>query len=297
MDITNAQAGKETVGNAREKIADAHAHIYPDKIAGRALRQIAAFYHFDDRMNQDERVGTRGYLLEASAGCGISVSLVSEAAHRPSLVPLLNDFIAESCALAGGRLLGLCTVHPGCEEIERILSDAQRRGLRGVKMHPDYQEFDMDDPACDPIYRFCQERHFPILIHCGDDRYDASSPRRLQNVIDRFPELPLTAAHLGGFRRWDESIRLRLGKYTMMDTSSSLFALSRAEAVRFFETFGYERFLFGSDYPLFDPAEELERFRALNLPAAALKQLLYDNFARFYGLEESAEAPGAARTV
>ncbi|MCI8622628.1 MAG: amidohydrolase family protein [Provencibacterium sp.] len=270
------------------RIADSHAHIYPDAIAGRALKQIASFYHFEDRMNEPDEVGSVDYLLRVSGESGIAVSLVCEAAHKPELVETLNRFVEESAARSGGRLLGLSAIHPGCTDIEDILADCKRRGFRGVKIHPDYQGFDMDDAACDPIYRFCEREQFPILVHCGDDRYDHDSPERLQRVLDRYPDMPLIAAHFGGYRNWDRSIHLRPSRGLWFDTSSSLFLLDRETVLRFFETFGYERFLFGTDYPLGDIPTELRRFLDLRLPAREQEKILWGNFARLFSLPEEA---------
>lgn len=243
-----------------EKIADSHTHIYPDNIAPKALHQIATFYHLESRIQEDPSYGTAECLLRCQSEAGIGVSLVCEAAHKPSLVETLNSFIAEKCALYPERFIGLAAIHPDCENIPDILDRAREHGLRGVKIHPDYQAFNMDDGRCDVLYQYCEEKRFPILIHCGDNRYDYSAPFRLQRVVDRFPQAPIIAAHLGGYQRWKESFLLKNTGNLYFDTSSSLFFLKREEVLAFFEKFGYDRFFFGSDYPLFDPKEELERF-------------------------------------
>lgn len=268
------------------RIADSHAHIYPDAIAGRALKQIASFYNFSDRMHEPDEVGSVDYLLRVSQENGICVSLVCEAAHKPGLVETLNDFVQQSCERARGRLLGLCAIHPECEDIEGILSGCKARGFRGVKIHPDYQGFQMDSPSCDPIYRFCEREQFPILVHCGDERYDNDSPERLQAVIDRYPKMPLIAAHFGGYRNWDRSFLLRPSEGIFFDTSSSLFALDRETVLRFFEKFGYDRFFFGTDYPLGDIPTELQRFFDLRLPPKQQEMILWRNFARLFSLPE-----------
>lgn len=285
-----AQAGRP-VHRSGYMAADAHAHIYMDRIAQRALEQIVSFYGMEELIHAPEHAGTVDHLVAHYRECGISAALVSEAAHRPALVEMLNDFIFESCRRVNStpgapHLLGLCTVHPDCENIPDILADARRRGFSGVKIHPDYQEFDMDDPRCNELYDFCRQEHFPVLIHCGDARYDYSSPRRLQNVIDRFPGIPVIAAHLGGYQRWDESINLRPGENTFFDTCSSLFALPPEKAAAFFEKFGYERFFFGSDYPLFQPDDEIGRFLSLGLPDKWNEHILYRNFARAFALPQ-----------
>ena len=78
-------------------------------------------------------------------------------------------------------------------EIDRI----EKLSLKGIKLHPNTQRFPIDDIRMDPVYDALQGR-LPVLIHCGDPRYDYSHPRRLRRVLERFPKLTVIAAHLGG---------------------------------------------------------------------------------------------------
>ena len=65
-----------------------------------------------------------------------------------------------------------------------------------------------------------------------------------------------------------------------MDTSSALFALPAECAWKFFERFGFERFFFGTDFPMWTHEDELARFNALGLPPKERAMILSGNFAR-----------------
>lgn len=163
-------------------IIDAHAHIFPDKIAARAADGISQFYGM--RVLFD---GTVGSLLEINHRAGIDMALVQSVATVPEQVHNINSFIAEQVKLHPREFVGFGALHPdfpGIEaETERIIS----LGLKGIKLHPDFQQFNIDDEHAFPIYEAAEGRLL-ILFHVGDNRYDFSSPKRLYNVMKRFPK-------------------------------------------------------------------------------------------------------------
>lgn len=265
----------------QQRIIDAHAHIFPQKIAQKAVASIGDFYDLDMHAP-----GTAEALLESGKKIGVERYLVCSTATKPSQVVSINDFIYEECQ-RHPEFVGFATLHPDMEDIgaewERIL----QRGYYGIKLHPDFQEFNIDDPKAMEIYRRAEGKLF-ILFHTGDNRYDYSAPRRLAKVCDRFPQLHCIAAHFGGYQRWQEAYECYESPYIYMDTSSSLFTLDRETAYRFFDKFGYERFFFGTDFPMWTHEGEMERFSSLGLPPEARKQILAENFARAV----LGEAPG-----
>jgi predicted TIM-barrel fold metal-dependent hydrolase len=159
------------------------------------------------------------------------------------------------------------------DEVERIID----RGLKGIKLHPDFQKFNIDDESAFSIYEICEGR-LPILFHVGDDRYDTSSPTRLLNVLNKFPNLTAIAAHLGGYQRWDEAMETIIGHPNVyIDTCSSLRILTIEKAVKIIRTHGYERVLFGVDYPMFDHAEEKDLVDKLELNETELVAIYANN--------------------
>jgi len=127
------------------------------------------------------------------------------------------------------------------------------------------------------------EGRLPILCHCGDYRYDNSSPARLKNVLRAFPKLTLICAHLGGWTVWREAARLMTGEDIYVDTSSALFALTPKEATDIIRGYGVERALYGTDYPMWGPVGELRRFDRLELTDAEREQILWTNHLRLFG--------------
>jgi predicted TIM-barrel fold metal-dependent hydrolase len=157
-------------------------------------------------------------------------------------------------------------MHPGYKNFEEELARLQKAGICGLKMHPDFQGFSMDDKNLLPIFE-CAQKKFIIQFHIGSNKNprDApSSPGKLAAILDSFPDLAIIAGHLGGYLMWEEAIRLFGGKKhenLWFDTSSVSF-FAHGDTVReLLRTWPEERLLFGSDWPLFDIKEELERLR------------------------------------
>ena len=256
--------------------ADAHAHIYPGKIAEKATASVGDFYH-----TSMETVGLPHILAEKGSAAGIDRFVVCSVATKVAQVRSINEFIARKCA-EYPAFVGLAAWHQDIEDIESELDDIEGKGLKGIKLHPDFQEFTIDDEKMLPFYRAAHCRKLPILFHMGDYRTDFSSPRRLMNLLAKLPDLTCIAAHLGGYTEWEAAKRELSGTNVYVDTSSSLFALTKEQARESIEHFGIDHTLFGTDFPMWEPAGELQRFFALELSEAENRAVLYDNFARLF---------------
>ena len=260
-------------------ITHAHAHIFPPKIASKAVGSIGEFYQIPMC-----HPGSPEALLESGGAIGVRKYLVCSTATRPGQVTAINDFIRESCA-AHPEFLGFGTLHPGYEDIPGEARRIRELGLRGVKLHPDFQQFFIDDPAAFPIYQSCQELGLPILFHTGDERYDWSAPARMAEVARRYPGLTCIAAHFGGYNHWQDVELYRDLPNVWFDTSSALFKLPQERALHLISLMGHRRFLFGTDFPMWDHREELERFLSLGLPAEVRDDILHRNFRRLFEVE------------
>jgi predicted TIM-barrel fold metal-dependent hydrolase len=259
-------------------ILDIHAHIYPDIIAQKASDTIGEFYRLP--MLND---GTLKSLLKEEAAAGITKMTVHSVAVTWEKVARVNDFIAG--ALKGHEnLIGFATMHPDHPHIASEIDRAISLGLKGLKLHPDFQHFHIDDEKAYPIYEAIEGR-IPLLIHTGDRRYDTSQPERMAKVLDRFPRMQTICAHLGGWSQWEDAHRILAGRPNVwVDTSSSLYAISPEAAREIILHYGVDRVLFGTDYPMWSPAEELSRMKALGFSPADMEKMLYQNAANLLGL-------------
>lgn len=253
------------------RIIDAHAHIFPAKIAAKAVASIGDFY--DLPMHDD---GTSESLLESGAKIGTQRYLVCSTATTPAQVCHINDFIYEECR-KHPEFIGFATMHPDFEDMDAEFERIFERGYYGIKLHPDFQKFNIDDEKAMEIYRRAEGK-LTVLFHTGDDRYEFSKPHRLAEVCDRFPDLKCIAAHFGGYRDWAEAYEVYHSRNIYMDTSSSLFSLDRATACRFFEHFGIDHFFWGTDFPMWTHEQEFARIQTLGLSESELQAVFADNF-------------------
>ena len=259
-------------------IYDFHAHIYPGKIAQKAVEGVGNFYNL--KMHED---GTVGSLLALGDEAGIDRFIVHSVATGAKQVQSVNDFISETVKENPDRFVGFGTIHADfegkCDEIERMSS----LGLSGVKIHPDSQRFNVDDPRMFEVYDSIQGR-LPILVHCGDYRYDYDSPERVRKVLDMFPKLTFIAAHFGGWSVQDLAVEYLLDTGCYLDCSSSMMYLGAKRSKELIRMYGAERFLFGSDFPMWNPGDELRRLRSLGLTEEEFTLMTHTNAERIlYG--------------
>lgn len=258
-------------------IRDAHNHIFPEKIAVKATDSIGDFYGYPMCAP-----ATAENLLANGRPVGITTYLVCSSAVSAGQVESINDFISRECA-ARPEFYGLAAMHPGYEDPEKELERALGLGLRGVKLHPDFQKFRIDDDAALPMYRAIAKRGMPVLFHMGDARYDYSAPERLANLMKQVPDLRVQAAHFGGHRCWERVKCLDRGNPNLVfDTSSALYWLKKEEACELIDYFGADKFLYGTDFPMWNCEEELDRFLSLSLSENENRAILGENFKRFY---------------
>ena len=261
------------------EVIDFHTHIYPEKIAEKAVSSVGDFYNI-----KMDGGGTAQTLLKQSEG--ITSHVVHSVAVSPKTVVAINDFISAECE-KHGNFYGFGTMHAGfenkIEETKRILS----LGLKGIKIHPDTQEFDMDTEEMYELYDFLREEKIPLLIHCGDYRYDYSHPKRLKNILKRFPGLIVIGAHFGGWSMHDLALEYLKDENCYLDTSSSFFVTGMKRAKELIRIYGAERMVFGSDFPMWSPKEELERFMSMNLTDEENELILHKNAEKILNIKRS----------
>ncbi|PYG85017.1 hypothetical protein LY28_03377 [Ruminiclostridium sufflavum DSM 19573] len=260
------------------KIIDAHVHIFPDKVAVKATEATSNYYGVQMCGN-----GTVEDLLQRGRAINVYKYIVHSTATKVDQVESINDFIAAAQA-KNTSFIGFGTLHPDLEDIESEVDRIISLGLKGIKLHPDFQNFNIDDPDVMPIYKAIQFK-LPVLIHMGDENRTSSSPERLSNVLKRFPDLTVIAAHLGGYQMWDDSIKYLVGKNLYLDTSSSLAFLDKEKATYIIRKHGVEKILFGTDYPMWSHEEELQRLYNLDFTAEEQELILWKNASKLLGLK------------
>jgi len=260
------------------EIIDFHTHIYPTKIGTKAVKAIGDFY--DIEMSAGS--GSSEELILRGKEIDVSRFVVCSAATLPAQVHAINDFIKAECD-AHSEFVGFGTLHPYMEDIEAEVDRMIGMGLRGVKLHPDFQEFHIDEPRAIEMYRIIDGR-LPVLFHMGDETRPYSHPKKLRNAIEAVPSLVAIGAHFGGYSAWDDAEHYLMDTDIYMDTSSALFKLDAERAADIIHAHGVDKFFFGTDYPMWDHADELARFMKMPLTDDERACIFSLNAKRFLGL-------------
>lgn len=258
------------------EIIDAHSHIYPDKIAEKASHSISEFYGIT--MNNQQ--GTVENLLKNGKEAGVSRFIVHSCATTVHQVHSINEFILKEMQ-KHKEFIGFITLHPDMERdaIASEISWSIDNGFKGIKLHPDFQKFFIDEDNARKIYDEAQKK-LPILFHTGDKRFEYSKPARLARIAKEYPELTVIGAHFGGYSCWEQIECYKNLGNVYLDTSSSLKFLSKEEAKNIIDFFGAKWFFFGVDFPMWNHKEELERFLNLDLTEEQRQLILSKNIKR-----------------
>ncbi len=257
---------------------DCHVHIFPDAVAPKAvgrLEKISGITPCTD--------GTLSDTLRKMDQCGIDACFSLNIATSPSQQTKINDTAAQINRQYAGRIMSFGSVHfladNALEEVERI----KKLGIQGIKMHPDYQEFFVDDPRLFPIYEACAQWNLPIVFHAGWDCYSPdvihAPPEKSAVVAKTFPHLKIVLAHLGGLLQW-EAVRDHIAglENVYLDTAmASHFALPSDLALSILNKHPKENILLGSDCPWEDPAQSIAYVEALPIGSTFQERIFHQN--------------------
>ncbi len=259
-------------------IIDLHTHAFPDALAARAIARLEVE---DCKANHD---GTVSGLLRSMDAAGIERSVICSIATKPGQ---FEPILKWSLSVASERLVPFASIHPADPDIVAHVRAVKDSGLKGLKIHPYYQDFDLTEDALNPFYEEVTAAGLIVIAHTGFDmafpRDRRASPEKTLAVITRFPELRFVATHLGGWQDWAAVERFLIGKPVMMDLSLALEYLPEEVARRMILRHSANHLLFGSDSPWGEPSEALQLLRALKLDEGLMRKILAENAVQMLG--------------
>jgi predicted TIM-barrel fold metal-dependent hydrolase len=228
--------------------------------------------------------GTLAGLLGEMDRAGIEITVTQPVATKPSQAARINEWAAST---ASARVIPFGGIHPDAEDPAADIAHMASQGLRGIKLHPEYQVFRPDEDRMAPIYEAVMEHELIILFHAGLDigiPTDHGRPAAFAAMLDRWPDLPCVLAHMGGWNLWDEVRDHLLGRDVLFDTSYAYGHMADDEFLELVEGHGAERVLFGTDGPWADMAAEVSWMRSLPLETSDREAIMGGNAATLLGL-------------
>jgi len=257
-------------------IIDFHTHCFPDDLARRAIPKLAAHSNVQAVLD-----GTMAALRASMARNGIDKSVFLQIATKPSQTPTVNAWaIEQNCA----DLVGFGCVHPEYPQWRDELDRLADAGIKGIKLHPDYQGFYVDADNLRPIYEHAIARGLVIVFHAGVDIAFPDdvqcTPDRLLKIYDILKHGKVVLAHTGGWRMWDEVEAKLAGLAFYFDTSYCAGFIAGEQLRRIILKHGADKILFASDSPWEDQAVSLKMIRDLRLAPEHEAAILGGNAAK-----------------
>jgi predicted TIM-barrel fold metal-dependent hydrolase len=257
-------------------IIDLHAHCFPDQLAPRALSLLAERAGIEPYFN-----GTVSGLKAVIDEVGIDRVVLQPIATRPEQTAGVNRWVL---SLDDPRVISFGTIHPETQGWQDELKKLVGAGIKGVKFHPNYQDFMVDDPKLFPLYEAIFTAGLIVLFHSGVDLWYPDSnqchPRQLKKVLALFPGATIIGAHMGGFRCWEAVEENLIGTDLYFDTAFSFGELGAERMEKLIRAHGVEKVLFGTDLPWGRPRGEIANLKTLKLSAEEQRLILGGNAQR-----------------
>lgn len=281
-------------------IIDMHTHIFPDKISKDVVEKLSLTSRtpaFTD--------GTLNGLKKAMDAAQINFSVILPVATNTKQVEKVNNSSVElNENFSSEGIISFGCIHPDFTNYREELSRVKNHGLKGIKIHPVYQDTNLDDAKFLRILYRAAELDLIVVTHAGLDigfpGVVRCSPQMAKNVIDELGEFKFVLAHMGGWKNWDEVLKLLGGTKIFIDTSFStgkiiprrdfhwaeedLKLLDAAQFMEFVKIFGAERILFGTDSPWTSARNSIDFIKNLPLDEGDKDKILGGNAQRLLNL-------------
>ena len=271
-------------------IIDFHTHTYPDKIAEATVTKLEAAAGIKAHTD-----GTNAGLSESTEEAGIDYALILPVATSVHQVSTINE-VAYKTNLSAGRkrLLSFGAIHPDSPDAKRVIRGIASLGLKGIKLHPDYQGVFFSDIRYKRIVEKATEEGLYIVVHAGVDiglpDPVHTTPDMVREVVRDTGTDKLVLAHMGGWRMWDEVMEKLTELDLRIDTSFSTEAveaegmLGEEKFIEMVRAFGADRVLFGTDSPWASQKKSLKWIQHTSLHKDEKEKILGGNAAQILGV-------------
>ena len=263
------------------KIIDVHTHAFPDRIAQKTIKHLEAEGNIKAALD-----GTIDSLLDSMKKAKVSVSVLSSIATK---VSQFDSILQWSKEIASDRIIPFPSVHPEDPKLLEKVDIIAGEGFKGIKLHPYYQNFVINETRLFPLYKRIQEKGLILLFHTGFDvafaRDRIADPIKVIDIKEHFPGLTFIASHLGGWEDWCQVQKYIIGKEIYIDISYSLNNPMIQQPKKMLLDHPKEYILFGSDSPWADQEVTVRLVKQLRLGTEIENHLFYKNAQRLLKID------------
>lgn len=257
-------------------IIDFHTHAFPDPIAEKAIPAL------ENECNiKAKHDGKLTSLLKSMDNANIDKAVICSIATKPGQFEPILDW---SKNISSDRIIPFPSIHPENSNIKEKIKIIFNEGFKGIKLHPYYQKFKLDEDRIFPIYEEAEKYGLLLIVHTGFDiafpKERIADPKKIISVTGKFPELKFITTHFGAWEDWDETERYLIGKNIYLEISFSLELLDKNKSKKMILNHPSDYILFGTDSPWTGQKETLQLFKSLNLNKNIEDKILYKNALR-----------------
>ena len=258
-------------------IIDFHTHIFPDKIAHRTIEHLSQVGGI-----QPASDGTLEGLKNSMKETGVDLSVILPVVTKPEQFDNVNRFAKEiNDIYKGNTLLSFGGIHPDCTDYKHKLRQIKEMGLKGIKIHPDYQGVMIDDKRFMNIIEYADALDLIIITHAGIDiglpEPVHCPPDKMRTVYDKIKPKKMVLAHYGGWKQWEMVYDYLAGTEMYFDTAFTLDFIENEWFYKILDKHGAKRILFATDSPWSDAKKGIDYIRQLNIPEESKNMILYEN--------------------
>ena len=259
---------------------------------------------FRSQINQDPNLSKRGVTVEEyiakmdNAGIWRSLIIGSRCGDMriKGSTEVPYEMIRDVCQEHPDRFSGLAGIDPtkgmqGLKELEVAVRDY---GFVGAHWYPHWFSMPPDAPQIYPYYAKCCELDIPIMMQVGQnliynrDRRlpSVAKPILLDQVAIDFPELKLIGIHLG--TPWHNEMIAMCWKHENVYMAGDAYAPKYwpKEVVHYANSYGQDKFLFGTDYGVVEPERAMKEVADLNFREGARRKILRNNAIKLFKLPD-----------
>lgn len=271
------------LGNtSREKICDAHIHLFPDRLMGAIINW---FVQQGWTMPYQQSTETQ---LDFLSSLGVTSAFVLGYVHKPNMASDINLWLKTLCEKYSW-LHPFASLHQEDPDMETILSQAlDEWDFPGVKIHAFVQKIAADDKRLWPVYHMLHSRRKGVIFHISGMPIENPFTRieSLCTVLKSFPNLKVTIAHMGLPTDFPLAIKLAANYPNVYLDTAFIFGNPRfpireewLKAIVEYPT----KFIYGSDYPVMDysPLDALQVLQQLPILETTKQRLFWDNAMNF----------------
>jgi len=259
-------------------IIDFHTHVFPEEIARRTLEKLAGL--IEEKPYTD---GTLEGIKRSMQNDGVDISVVLPIVTRPKQFQTINEYASNINGKDG--IISFGGIHPRSEKMREEIDVIKNLGLKGIKLHPDFQETFIDEPCYIDLISYALEKDLIVSMHAGIDEglpHPVHCPPEkvdtmLRSVQKNVDTSKIILAHTGGFHLWNEVEQILVGRDVYFDISFSREYIPKEQMERIIKNHGPSRILFGSDSPWDGQREGIDYVRSLAIAKIEQEMILGEN--------------------